>query len=253
MTADQPVRPANIANIVAINQGRRPLTMAAPAAPAIDAARLGELVGRGHLVLDTRSSAAFGDRHVPGALHVHLTSPEFEQRVGWVAPPDTPLVLVLDDDDLLGRALGALAFVGLDARVAGYLAGGMPAWERGGHPTAQVAQISVTDLHAQLARGEVSVLDVRERSEWAGGHVPGARQASYKQLTAVGPNLRLAPEASLAMVCHSGARSSTAASLLLRQGFRALLNVTGGMVAWQDAGLPVERGGGAAATGPGGA
>jgi rhodanese-related sulfurtransferase len=242
MTADQPARPANIANIVAINQGRRPLTMTAPAAPALDAARVAALREAGHIVLDTRSSAAFGAAHVPGSLHVHLSSPEFEQRVGWLAPPDVPFVLVLDDEAALAAALAALAFVGLDARAAGWLAGGLAAWERAGHPVARVPQITVQDAHARLQRGEVTVLDVRERGEYAAGHVPGARQASYKQLAALLPELRLPPGVPVAVVCHSGARSSTAASLLLRGGVGALLNVTGGMVAWTEAGLPVETG-----------
>jgi rhodanese-related sulfurtransferase len=191
-------------------------------------------------VLDTRTSAAFGAAHVPGALHVHLSSPEFEQRVGWVAPPDVPFVLVLEDESVLAAALAALAFVGLDARAAGWLAGGMAAWEREGHPVARVPQITVQDAHARARRGEVTVLDVRERGEYTAGHVPGARQASYKQVAALLPDLRLPPETPVAVVCHSGARSSTAASLLLRGGVGTVVNVTGGMVAWTEAGLPVE-------------
>jgi rhodanese-related sulfurtransferase len=242
MTSDQAVRPANMANIVAINQGRAPLTMEAPTAPALEAVKVAGLVQAGHLVLDTRSSAAFGAAHVPGALHVHLSSPEFEQRVGWVAPPGARFVLVLEDAGTLAPALAALAFVGLDAHVAGHLRDGMAGWQRAGYPTAAVPQMSVQDVHARLVRGELSVLDVRERAEWIRGHIEGARHSSYRQLTARLPELRLAPDAPLAVICHGGARSSTAASLLARQGFRALVNVTGGMVAWEEAGLPVETG-----------
>ncbi len=239
MTSDQPVRPANIANIVAINQGRRPLTLEEPSAPALDVARVATLMQAGHVIIDTRSSAAFGAAHVPGAVNVHLSSPEFEQRLGWVAPPDVSLVLVVDGETELARALRALAFVGLDARVAGWLGGGMPAWEEAGQATGRMVQVSVGELHARLAAGGVSVLDVRERSEWFGGHIAGAKQMSYKQLSARLGELGLAPDAPLAVICHSGARSSTAASLLARAGFEAVMNVTGGMVAWREAGLPV--------------
>jgi hydroxyacylglutathione hydrolase len=239
MTSDQPVRPANIANIVAINQGRRPLTVGQPTAPALDVARVAESMRAGHVVIDTRSSAAFGAAHVPGAVNVHLSSPEFEQRVGWVVPPEAPFLLVVDGEAELARALGALAFVGLDARVAGWLAGGMPAWEKTGQATGRIAQVSVGELHGMLAGGGVSVLDVRERSEWFAGHIAEAKQMSYKHLSARLGELGLAPGAPLAVICHSGARSSTAASLLARAGFKAVMNVTGGMVAWRDAGLPV--------------
>jgi len=241
MTSDQPVRPANIANIVAINQGRRPLTMGVPTAPAVEASRVAELQRAGHVVIDTRSNAEFGAAHVPGSLHVHLSSPEFEQRVGWVAPADARVLLVVDDEDRLAQALRALAFVGLDARVAGCLAGGIKAWQEAGQPTGHMPQITVQELHARLPGGGLAVLDVRERSEWFGGHIEGARHLSYKQLTARLAELQLTPEAPLAVVCHSGARSSMAASLLARHGFRALMNVTGGMVAWREAGLPMVR------------
>ncbi len=82
----------------------------------------------GHLVIDTRPSPRFGAGHLPGAINVHLSSPEFEQRVGWVAPAEVPLVLVLDQDGEAPRAMRALAFVGLDARVSGFLPGGSEAW-----------------------------------------------------------------------------------------------------------------------------
>jgi hydroxyacylglutathione hydrolase len=92
--------------------------------------------------VDARSSAAFGAGHVPGAINVQLTTPEFEQRVGWVTPLDVPLVLVLAEDELKLRALRALAFLGLDARVKGVLRGGSGRGRRSGRPVATVAQVS---------------------------------------------------------------------------------------------------------------
>lgn len=244
MTAGQPARPANIANIVAINQGRRPLTMDAPEAPALPAATVAGLAARGHLVIDTRRSREFGASHVPGALNVHLSSPEFEQRVGWVAPADVPLLLVVDQDEVAARAMHALAFVGLDARVAGTLAGGMDAWTAEGLPVASLPQIDVRTLHARLAHDpSLRVLDVREASEWTAGRVRGARQLSYKQIAAGTPTALAPPEGgTLVLICQGGSRSSTAASLLRRAGLPRVVNVEGGMDAWVAAALPVETG-----------
>lgn len=239
MTADQPVRPANIANIVAINQGRRPLTMSSPSAPALAPDGVAGLLAQGHVVVDTRRSGRFGEGHVPGSLHVHLSSPEFEQRVGWVAPPDVALILVLERDDEVERALTSLAFVGLDRRVSGYLAGGIDAWAGAGHPVDTLEQIEVGALHARLRSDPgMRVLDVREQGEWRAGHIEGAAQLSYKHLQTRLAELDLAPATPVAIVCHSGARSSTAASILRRQGIPRVANVVGGMVAWSAAGLP---------------
>lgn len=243
MTADQPARPANIANIVAINQGRRPLTMGAPVAKALTPRAVADLCDEGHVVIDTRRSPRFGAGHLPASINVHLSSPEFEQRVGWVAPPEASLVLVLDEDEEAALAMRALAFVGLDARVAGYLQGGVGAWSADGRHLDTLEQIEVEALHARLsADRSLQVLDVRERSEFAGVRIAGARQISYKRLVSQAAVPGAPPAATLAVVCEGGSRSSTAASLLRRMGVRGVVNVAGGMSAWVAAGLPTDTG-----------
>ena len=175
MNEGQPVRPANILNIVAINQGKLPLTIDAPEAIALGVDRFVDLSADGHVVVDTRSSAAFGSGHIPSSYNIHLSSQEFEQRVGWVTPLDDPILLVLDGDELARRALHALAFIGLDQRVAGYLAGGIGAWIGAGQRVATLPQISVHQLSRELGKdGTMKVLDVREKEEFREGHLDGA-------------------------------------------------------------------------------
>ena len=239
MNADQPARPANIANIVAINQGRRPLTMGEPTAPGLALEAFDARRAAGAVVVDTRSTAAYAAGHVPGVYHVHLTNAEFEQRVGWLVPPDRPILLVVERKDDVARALGALAFVGLDARVEGYLKGGMQAWIDDGRPMATLPQMTVHELHERLeaANGQ-RTLDVREAAEWRAFHIDGARQLSYTQLVERIGELGFAPDDPIAVVCEGGVRSSTACSLLEMRGYRKLANVAGGMTAWSAARLP---------------
>jgi hydroxyacylglutathione hydrolase len=80
---------------------------------------------------------------------------------------------------------------------------------------------------------------VRETAEWNAGHIEGAHLQSYRQLAAAHDGPAVLARGAVAVVCHSGARSSTAASLLRKHGFTHVSNVTGGMVAWREAGLPV--------------
>ena len=129
MQEEQPVKPANIANIVATNQGHAaPDDGRSPRRAPLTAARVEELMRRWAVVVDTRSSAEFGVGHIPGAYHAHLSSGEFEQRVGWVTPLDAPLILVTNSDEEAQRAIYNMAFIALDTRVIGYLDGGMDAW-----------------------------------------------------------------------------------------------------------------------------
>ncbi|MFQ5743817.1 MAG: rhodanese-like domain-containing protein, partial [Acidobacteriota bacterium] len=172
MNRDQPSRPANVANIVAINQGKLPLTMDAPRAAPLAVDEVSDLLAQDHLVVDTRSAAAFGSGHIPASYNIQLSSAEFEQRIGWITPLDAPLILVLAQDAEADSAMQALAFVGLDQRVTGYLAGGIGEWIDAGRPQATVPQISVHELHRHLQNGSVmQVLDVREPSEWQRGHI----------------------------------------------------------------------------------
>jgi len=240
MNADQPARPANIANIVAINQGRRPLTMGTPSAPALALDAFEARRADGAVVVDARSTAAYAAGHLSGVYHVHLTNAEFEQRVGWLAPPDAPILLVLERDGDLARALHALAFVGLDRRIEGYLKGGMRAWVADGRPMATLPQVTVHELRDRLATANGQrTLDVRENVEWLAGHIGGARHLTYREIADRIAELGFAPDDPIAVVCEGGVRSSTACSLLEMRGYRNLANVAGGMAAWSAARLPV--------------
>lgn len=91
-------------------------------------------------------------------------------------------------------------------------------------------------------RGSARVVDVREVAEFTGadGHISGAVLVPLATLEAA---VRDWPRTeTIVTVCRSGARSERGAKLLQRLGFRNVLNLSGGMMAWQRAGLAVERG-----------
>ena len=240
MNAEQPLRPANIVNIVEINQGKRPLTMAPPKAKPLSADEVEALVQADHIVVDTRNSADFGAGHIPNAFNIQIASGDFEQRVGWVTPPDVPMVLVSDSDTDAQRAMHLLAFLGLDNRVSGALAGGMSGWLKAGKIYESLSQITIYDLyeHLQAEEPQVKVLDVRELSEWEGGHINVARYMNFKEIRTRLSELNFQVEDHIAVICASGQRSSIAGSILLQNGFQHPYNVTGGMNAWKNAGLP---------------
>jgi rhodanese-related sulfurtransferase len=94
-------------------------------------------------------------------------------------------------------------------------------------------EVSVTQVDELLSAG-ASLLDVREPSEWQAGHAAVAHHLPMGQLS-----LEDIPQGRpLLVVCHLGGRSAAAAEALIRAGVEAV-NVSGGMQAWQRAGLPV--------------
>jgi rhodanese-related sulfurtransferase len=91
------------------------------------------------------------------------------------------------------------------------------------------------------ARGTVRVVDVREPAEFVGelGHAPGAEVVPLA--TVEGAARTWDKEQEIVLVCRSGVRSARAANLLALLGFRRPMNMIGGMIAWNEARLGVER------------
>jgi glyoxylase-like metal-dependent hydrolase (beta-lactamase superfamily II)/rhodanese-related sulfurtransferase len=247
MNLDQPERPANVTNIVAINQGRQPLTLEEPEVPLLDAAGLAERLSAGDLLIDMRTPAQFSAGHLPDAYNISLASSSFEQWVGWIMPPAIPLLLLAEQSTEIDLALHKLAFLGLDQRVAWAVTlerTGLTTFHR---PLRRLRQINVQSLHGQISQRQSSVqegrrlhiLDVRNQSEWEAGHIDQAHHLSLKELPAQIEALPFAPNDPVALVCASGVRSSLASSILLHHGYREVYNVAGGMNAWREAQLPV--------------
>ncbi|HTZ42356.1 MAG TPA: rhodanese-like domain-containing protein [Jatrophihabitans sp.] len=99
----------------------------------------------------------------------------------------------------------------------------------------QTPEISPTEALALIEAGAV-LLDVREQDEWDAGHAPQARHLAMSELNARADELPR--DVQLICVCHVGGRSSVVADALNRAGWQAA-NLTGGMRAWQGAGLTV--------------
>ncbi len=234
VTGDLPPQPGNFEAIVAKNRGALPV--ADPLAEALAPAQAELTVQAGAIPLDTRDVRAYGAGHLPGAINVPLRGPAFGVRVGWVIPSATPILLVLDRDGDLPGALGALASIGYSA-LAGYLAGGVSAWQASGRPLVELPQVTVHELREHLGTDLAPlVVDVREQGEFDARHVRGAVHVPFWALPArVGDLPRDRP---LAVMCEGGLRSSLAAGLLARAGFPDLRNVSGGMAAWLQAGYP---------------
>jgi rhodanese-related sulfurtransferase len=89
------------------------------------------------------------------------------------------------------------------------------------------------------------VVDVREPDEFAAVRVPGAVLVPISQFVA--RHAELPKDRPLLMLCAAGSRSSSATMYLLQNGWTDVRNITGGIGAWQQAGLPVRSG----APGPG--
>lgn len=196
-------------------------------------------LGEGAVVLDTRPPEAFGGGHIPGALNVGAGA-AFPTWAGTVLDEDAAVVLVLDSPADLWAVTWDLLRIGYDPP-AGWLAGGMLAWRTAAKPIRRLPQITVLELKQQLDAGRVDVLDVRQPAEWAEGHVPGATFVTGAELPGRLHDVLPRTGRPLAVTCGSGYRSSVSASLIAARTDVEVVNVLGGMAAWNAAGLPTAR------------
>jgi rhodanese-related sulfurtransferase len=102
--------------------------------------------------------------------------------------------------------------------------------------------VSVEQVATLSPSSAVRLIDVRETDEWLGelGHAETALHvplATVAQAAAAWPK-----EAETVLICRSGNRSGKAALLLRELGFSRVMNMVGGMLAWDAAKLPVVRG-----------
>lgn len=101
-------------------------------------------------------------------------------------------------------------------------------------------EISVDDLAVALGDRRVHVIDVRERSEFVSGRVPGAVLVPLREL----PRRidEVPTDRPIAVICASGNRSLTATRFLLDRGIADASSVAGGTSAWARSGRPLDRG-----------
>lgn len=231
--------PAYYGQMAGINRQGPAVIGKPPHPPALEVEAFARVAdSRGVTVIDGRDRGAFADGHLPGSLNIELND-SFASYVGWLVPFDSPLALVLPEpaSEALAEATIQLLRIGYE-HVAGWLDGGVAAWQAAGRQLDRYPIVAVRDAASAAAAepGATTVLDVRQPNEWRGGVVPGSRQIFVADLPArLG---ELPKDRPVTVLCASGHRSSIAASLLDRAGFDVRLVAQGGAGNWPG---PLER------------
>jgi sulfur dioxygenase len=150
----------------------------------------------------------------------------------------TAMLLAVGAITVLG--LGILAGRALTIRAAmGKIRGIRSTAERLG-----VREVMAEDLARELASEEVpAILDVRMAQEFTGphGHLAGSRLVTLSELHVRIGDLADWRDRPVVTVCAAGVRSAQAVEILQQAGFRDVRSLSGGMIAWLQQGLPVDR------------
>jgi hydroxyacylglutathione hydrolase len=237
--AGQPEPPAYFAEMKRINRDGPAILGGFPKPAVGDVTTLGAaLNSRRAIVVDTRRADAFATGHVAGTLNIPLAK-SFSTWAGWLVRYDVDTHLITAGEDAMRRAVRELAMIGLDRVTTWYDAGIVKGWQSSGGAMGTVESMTSAELAPRLARGEVTVVDVRNRSEWEAGHLPGAIHIPGGHLEA--RVAEIPRDRPIVVQCQSGSRSAISASVLHRLGRHDVANLAGGITDWQAAGREVVR------------
>ena len=101
--------------------------------------------------------------------------------------------------------------------------------------------ISTARATQLINREDAQVIDVREPGEYGAGHALGAKNLPLARIESGAGDVVKKKDATLILYCESGDRAGKAAAALKKQGYAKVFNLSGGLAAWKQAGLPVER------------
>jgi rhodanese-related sulfurtransferase len=122
--------------------------------------------------------------------------------------------------------------------VVAFVSGAMLLWPLF-RRTAGGPWVSTAEATHLINREDALVVDVRDPGEYGAGHILGAKNVPLSRLGDA--DLVKRKERPVIVYCDAGDRSSKAVAALKKQGLTRVVNLTGGLKAWQQAGLPVEK------------
>lgn len=159
----------------------------------------------GQTVVDVRPIDRYASGHIPGSISIELRD-QFGTWLGWLIDAESPIVLVVDDDQDEREVVRQALNIGHE-NLAGRL--DFDEWRAKTGDVSKLELISAEDIG-----GKAPILDVRQQDEWDSGHVPGA---THIELGALPSSVQTAPQDAV-VHCGHGQRAMTAASILERSG-----------------------------------
>lgn len=228
LLADQPEPPRYFAQMKRVNRDGPALLLELPQAQHITEAPDG-IVPNDALFIDTRPNSDFAHRHIPGTINIPISAPAFSTYVGWYVDYEKPLFFIAYRNDVQ-QVLAELFSIGVD-NVPAYFTSEVVKGAKGSLP--QLSPQAVAE------RG-LPILDVRGTSEYREEHIPNAHHIPMGYVLDYLDELPR--DRPLVIQCGGGTRSQVVASLLMRAGFRQVINLEGGIEGWKAAGLPTVKG-----------
>ncbi len=229
--ADQPEAPKYFAVMKRVNKEGPAILGDASLPPGLNVDELSPSIENG-TVIDLAPASEFAAGHVPGTLN--LPAGMLASWAGWVVDYSRPVYLITVPEKL-AEATRVLRKIGLDD-ARGFF--DTAAVHKAGVATQSYATATPAELQPRIESGEIKLVDVRSDEEWQSSRIAQAEHSFLGKLPANVNELK--GDKPVVVQCQAGARAAIAASILQAAGNEAI-NMTGGLAAWSQADLPIDR------------
>ncbi len=192
-----------------------------PEVPALDPDTFKEKMN-GAFVLDVRMGREFAARHIPGSYNFEL-KPSASNYIGWIIPFNAPILIVPDaggyeDVIELQTQLFRIGYI----QVIGYLEGGIDAWS----DESGTSSYTYVDASTLKLESSPQILDIRDPQEITDLPVTASEEIFLPALVEQSPQT----QGPYYVMCVSGQRAATAASILQMKGIEPILLTNGGVI-----------------------
>ncbi len=228
---DQPEAPFYFAEMKRINRVGPEILGADNLPKQLSAADLSSAIGSNQIV-DCTPSEQFAQGFVRGSINIPAKS--MAAWGGWLLEYGRPIYLICETNQVkeIARVLHKMGF----DNIAGFW---IPAEVQASGLNKETYQVATPqEMASKVANSEIKLIDVRALSEWNDGHIPQATHQFLGKLRQTAQSI--IDDKPILVQCRSGARSAIGASLLLAAGAKNVINLKGGFLAWQAAGLTTE-------------
>jgi rhodanese-related sulfurtransferase len=217
-----------------------------PVLTTTDLKQLIDQEGSNITVVDSRNPEEYQEVHIKNAINI--PEKKFAENVGLLPADKTRRIVFYCNGIKCGKSKKA-ALKAIDMGYANIqiYAEGMPVWEEKGLPIyagpdyekkIETTKIAPKDLQVLMESkaGEITVVDVRDLSEFQEGHIPGAINIPVAELAS--QSNQLEKEKTIVVTCNSGGRSYNAYRKLMKLGYEKIAQTI--FQDWKDQGLPIK-------------
>jgi len=230
---DQPEPPKYFAMMKKLNKVDRPLLTEVPTQKLLSSTGLKDALAKGIKLIDARNKVDFAAGFIPGSYNIQGNN-AFATWAGWFLKYDEPFMLLADEsqlDDLTRK----LMRIGLD-NVYGYVPSAL-VWTAAGGTLEKANVISIDEAKELINNNGIQLVDLRGEAEYNTGHIAKAHNVFVGTLP---QNLdKVSKDKKVVIHCQSGDRAAIAYSILAKNGYKNVVNFSGGMNEWVNEGEPV--------------